>query len=129
MRSADCIFASIPTKSNVLDVRMHVSRKPEDRTRPSKPVFVSSKLDTPDNRSYTANGGKSSAVHPDIDEYDADANKYGKGMSKLVNASGNENHDVDAAGMLSNAGRYGILRTSLGRPRSDSPLGLLFIGE
>ena len=50
-------------------------------------------------------------------------------MSRLVKASGSENQDVDAVGMLSNAGRYGVLRTSLGRPRSDSPLGLLFMGE
>jgi hypothetical protein len=50
-------------------------------------------------------------------------------MSRLVNASGRENQDVDAAGILSNAGRYAVLLTSAGRPRSDSPRGLFFIGE
>ena len=52
-------------------------------------------------------------------------------MSKLVNASGRENQDVEAAGILSNAGRYAVLITSAGRPRSDSPRGrlLFFIGE
>ena len=75
MRSADCIFAKMPTSSKVLDVRMHVSRNPEDRSRPARLVLVDSKMDAPDNRSYTAKGGKSSAVHPDIDEYDAEANR------------------------------------------------------
>ena len=75
MRSADCIFAKMPTRSKVLDVRMHVSRKPEDRSRLARLVLVESRREAPGNRSYTAKGGKSSAVHPDMDEYDAEANK------------------------------------------------------
>jgi len=54
---------------------------------------------------------------------------YGSGISKLVNASGRENQDVVAAGMLSKVGRYVELLESAGLPRSDSPLGLFFIGD
>jgi hypothetical protein len=74
IRIADCIFANIPTSSKVLEVRMHVSRNPEERSLPSVSEVVELNSVPPDNRSYTANGGKSSAVHPDMDEYDADAN-------------------------------------------------------
>jgi hypothetical protein len=74
-RAADCIFARIPTRRRVLEVRMHVSRKPEERSLPSSSEVVELSSVPPDNRSYTANGGKSSAVHPDIDEYDAEANR------------------------------------------------------
>ena len=50
----------------------------------------------------------------------------------LVNASGKENHDGDAAGTLSSRGNVGLnveLLISAGLPKSDSPLGLLFIGD
>jgi hypothetical protein len=56
--------------------------------------------------------------------YAAEASMYGSGMSKLVNASGRENHDGDAAGMLSSEGRY---VDAAGLPKSDSPLGRAFI--
>lgn len=47
-------------------------------------------------------------------------------MSKLVNASGSENHDGEAAGMLSSEGRY--VDAAAGLPKSDSPLGRAFMG-
>ena len=71
---ADCIFARIPTRSKVLEVRMHVSSNPEDRALPRASGVAELNSVPPDSCSYTASGGKSSAVHPDIDEYDADAN-------------------------------------------------------
>lgn len=88
---------------------IHVSRNPDDRCLPAKSSSAGLNSPSPDNRSYTAKGGKSSAVHPVIDEYEAEANTYGSGMSKLVNASGSENQDVDAAGMLSSTGLYTLL--------------------
>jgi hypothetical protein len=54
---------------------------------------------------------------------------YGSGMSRLVKASGRENHDGEAAaGMLSNEGRYADAAAA-GLPKSDSPLGRAFMGD
>jgi hypothetical protein len=50
-RIADCIFANIPTSSKVLEVRMHVSRNPEERSRPSASEVVELNSVPPDNRS------------------------------------------------------------------------------
>lgn len=81
--------------------------------------------------SYAGKGGNVSSEAPNVDEYAAEARRYGMGMSRAVRASGRENHDVDAAGISSNVGWYAVPRTLFtGRPRSDSPLGReLFIGE
>lgn len=45
-----------------------------------------------------------SSSKPSLFRYAADASIYGRGISRLVKASGRENHDVDAAGMLPNVG-------------------------
>ncbi len=51
-------------------------------------------------RSYTANGGKSMAVRPDMDEKVADASMYGSGTRRLVSASGKDSHEDSTAGVL-----------------------------
>ena len=129
-RSADCIFAKIPTTRSVPEVMIPVSTKP--KRFPDVAIAASSVvLDLSEgcNGAYAESGGKSSLGTPDVTEYAEDASRYGSGMSRLVNASGKENHDARAAGMLSSVGLYAELLDSAGFPRSDSPLGLLFIGD
>lgn len=63
----------------------------------------------------------------EVEESVADANRSGAVTRRLVRASGRENQEVEAAGMLLNDGWYTGLFMSAGRLRSDSPLGLLFI--
>jgi hypothetical protein len=78
---------------------------------------------------YAESGGNpSSVVESSLEEYAAEASKYGSGTSKAVNASGRENHEVEAAGMSLRLGAYVLMFTSF-LPRSDSPLALPFIGE
>lgn len=80
--------------------------------------------------SYAGSGGNVSHDTPKVDEYAAEANKNGAGISSAVSASGSENHDVDAAGTSSNVGLYAAALPFAGRPRSDSPRGrVFFIGE
>lgn len=80
--------------------------------------------------SYAGSGGKDSHEVRNVDEYAAEASRYGMGMSSAVSASGSENHDVDPVGTSSSVGLYAAALGTAGRPRSDSPLGrVLFIGE
>ena len=81
------------------------------------------------NFAYADSGGNPSSVtETSFDEYAAEANRYGRGTSKAVKASGSENHELDAAGMSLRAGVYVWLCKSF-LPRSESPLALPFIGE
>ena len=53
-------------------------------------------------------------------------------MSRLVRASGSVKEVADGAGILSNLGSVGLYAALLalaGLPKSDSPLGLFFIGD
>jgi hypothetical protein len=63
-----------------------------------------------------------------LEEYAAEASKYGSGTSNAVNASGRENHEEEAAGRSLKLGAYVLMFTSF-LPRSDSPLALPFIDE
>ena len=139
-RSRACLdsdsLATTPTRSSVPEVRVHASLSPANIGNAGRAVSVDSASDPSGGRAYTESGGKSLVDCPHMDEYVAEASKYGSGMSRLVNASGKENHDAEPAGMaemLSNLGNVGLYAECVdfaGRPRSDSPLGLLlFIGD
>ena len=122
-------FATMPTSRSVAEVRAHACRMPDVLPSVASIVLDASLNADCCGRTYAESGGKSSVAGTELDEYAADASKYGRGMSRLVSVSGNENHDFEAAGMLSSVGLYAELLGSAGLPRSDSPLSLLFIGD
>ena len=102
---SDCNFANMPTTKSVPEVRMHPSMKPYRlRISVSSPC-ASFRLESAVG-AYFESGGNVVVESSDMNECAADAIRYGKVTSMLVNASGRENHDVDAAGMLSSNGRY-----------------------
>jgi len=123
-------FANVPTTSNVLAVRIHVSTSSEGLGGIAEVWSAATGGDVSRGWSYADSGGNVPCEGPKVDEYAAEAKRKGSGINKLVRASGSENHDVDAAGMLSSAGVYDVLRRSAARPKSDSPRGRpFFIGS
>lgn len=129
IRSDVLNLARIPTKSNVPEANWHASTKPDGFAAClSGRSDVSVRTDCC-NFAYAESGGNpSSEPEPSLDEYAADASRYGNGTSKAVKASGSENQEADAAGTSSRLDVYTLPFTSF-LPRSDCPLALPFIGD
>lgn len=111
----------------MLAVKVHASMNPDGA---GELAMGLSGVSAASGLSYADSGGNVSNDAPKVDEYAAEANKYGMGTSSAVKASGSENHDADAVGISSKVGLYTAALGIAGRPRSDSPLGReLFMGE